>query len=230
MVNCLDHGYVRYVDHMGSDTAVVNAARVSFDKEVDEFDNDRDAGLLRFLLRNGHTSPFRHSAVQLEVYAPLMIARQWWKYHVSSAHTESQNGWNESSRRYVTEEPTFYTPSASQWRTAPDNSKQGSGPATDPSIGLPLTSRVAEHYTTCLDLYDELMDIGIAPEQARLVLPAYAMYVRWRWTTSLQGLLHFLDQRLAHDAQHEITQYAQAVHDLVQPLFPATFTAYMETT
>lgn len=225
MINVLDYGYVRYVDHMGNDTAVVNAARVSYDKEVIEV-SDSDVGLIKFLLREGHTSPFRHSAVQLEVYAPMMVARQWWKYHVSSAHLEGQNGWNESSRRYITEEPVFYVPDASGWRTKPANSKQGSGPSLNIADGLPLTSRVVRHFSNCLDLYDELLDIGIAPEQARIVLPAYSLYVRWRWTISLQGLLHFLDQRLAHDAQTEITEYAKAVHGLVEPLFPVVFEAY----
>jgi thymidylate synthase (FAD) len=91
-------GYVRLVDTLGSDLSVVNAARVSYDKESTEL-SERDQKLIRFLLKENHTSPFRHAAITFEVYAPLMVARQWWKYAVASSHIDDQNGWNESSRR-----------------------------------------------------------------------------------------------------------------------------------
>lgn len=117
----LDHGYVRLVDQMGTDLSVVNAARASFAKESPEF-GPNDEWLLRYLLRRNEMSPFRHALMTFEVYAPLMVARQWWKYVVGSDHT--MDAWNESSRRYVTEEPVYYTP---EWREAPDNRKQGSG-------------------------------------------------------------------------------------------------------
>src|SRR5690606_21252109 len=106
-IGVLDKGYVRLVDVMGSDLSVANAARVSFARESTEFD-DRDERLIRFLAREGHTSPFRHAMVTFEVKAPLMVARQWWKYVVGSDHT--MDGWNEVSRRYVDTEPEFYMP------------------------------------------------------------------------------------------------------------------------
>ena len=110
MKNVLDKGYVRLVNHLGSDLTVVNAARVSYQKESFELDKN-DEKLISFLAKNDHTSPFRHAMLQFEVYAPLMVARQWWKYIVGSSHMEgigdTMNGWNESSRRYVTEEPVF---------------------------------------------------------------------------------------------------------------------------
>ena len=109
MKNVLDKGYVRLVDVMGSDLSVVNSARVSYDKQVDEL-GDKDTGLIRFLAREGHTSPFRHASLQFEVYAPLMVARQWWKYIIGSSHQDNMAAWNESSRRYITEEPEFYDP------------------------------------------------------------------------------------------------------------------------
>lgn len=225
-IDCLDKGYVRFVDKMGDDLSSVNAARVSFDKESNEL-SDRDKGLLRFLLREGHTSPFRHAAICYEVYAPLFIARQWWKYAVSSAHVDDQNGWNESSRRYITEDPTFHIPDRNKWRKAPEDKKQGSGGFFGEGMGLNFTRKLEEYIAIGERKYQEAIEDGVAPEQARLFLPAYGMYVRWRWTTSLQGVLHFLDQRLAHDAQKEIQEYAQAVYDLTQPVFPVTFEAFL---
>lgn len=221
-INVLDKGYVRLVDTLGNDLSVVNAARVSYDKEVDEI-TKRDVKLLEFLLREKHTSPFRHAALTFEVYAPLFVARQWWKYAVSSTHVDDQNGWNESSRRYITESEEFYVPSASSWRSKPENSKQGSGQPIPASNGFYYTNKLNDTIVEGVRLYHEAMKDNIAPEVARLFLPAYAMYVRWRWTVSLQGVLTFLDQRLKHDAQVEIQDYAKAVKELSSQAFPKTF-------
>jgi thymidylate synthase (FAD) len=213
---------------MGSDLAVVNASRVSYDKESTEF-SERDARLMAFLLREGHDSPLRHAAVTFEIYAPLMVARQWWKYAVASSHIDDQNGWNESSRRYVTENEQFYIPAADQWREKPENSKQGSGGPIDSASGQEWTEELEAYIDRGLAFYDRALEVGMAPEQARLFLPAYGMYVRWRWTTSLAGVLHFLGQRLEHDAQVEIQAYARAVSDLTEPLFPVAFKEYFAT-
>jgi len=225
-INVLDKGYVRLVDSMGSDLSVVNAARVSYDKEVTELE-DRDIRLINFLIREQHTSPFRHAAVTFEVYAPMMIARQWWKYAVASSHIDDQNGWNESSRRYITGDEEFYVPSPKQWRSKPENSKQGSGPPLDSDDGHYQTEALTKTIKEGVDRYQSAMANGVAPELARLHLPAYAMYVRWRWTTSLQGLMTFLEQRLPHDAQSEIREYADAVLELSQGIYPETFKTYL---
>ncbi|QNN98276.1 ThyX-like thymidylate synthase [Streptomyces phage LilMartin] len=218
-INVLDKGYVRLVDHMGTDLSIVNAARVSYAKESAEF-GDRDERLINFLVRNKEYSPFRHVALTFEVYAPLFVARQWWKYTVASSHIDDQIGWNESSRRYVTEQPEFHLPYDEEWRTAPENKKQGSGDCVNASVGMWLTSDLANYIAKGVELYEKALEDGIAPEQARLFLPAYGMYVRWRWTTSLAAVLHFLNERLEHNAQVEIQNYAKAVRDLTVPLFP----------
>lgn len=223
-IKVLDEGYVRLVDTLGNDLSVVNAARVSYDKESYEFE-PRDEKLISFLIREGHTSPFRHAALTFEVYAPLFVARQWWKYAVSSTHVDDQNGWNESSRRYITEEEQFYVPLHDEWRSKPENSKQGSGEPVSDSLGMVYTNKLIKTIAQGTEWYHEAMDDGIAPELARLFLPAYGMYVRWRWTTSLQGIMTFLDQRLEHDAQWEIQEYAKAVRDLSHGAFPKTFKA-----
>jgi thymidylate synthase (FAD) len=220
--NVLDKGYVRLVDVLGDDISVVNAARVSYDKESSEM-SERDEKLLSFLWREGHTSPFRHAALTFEVYAPLMVARQWWKYAVAGSHIDDQNGWNESSRRYITENEEFYIPQANEWRSAPENSKQGSGAPVPDNVGLGQYVKLMNYVERGVEFYNDALNIGIAPEQARLFLPAYGMYVRWRWTTSLHGVLNFLQQRLEHDAQVEIQEYAKAVEKLSRDKFPITF-------
>lgn len=220
-IDVLDKGYVRLVDQMGTDLSVVNAARVSYDKESKEFEL-RDEKLLKYLWKAGHTSPFRHAVVSFEVYAPLMVARQWYKHAVASAHLDDQNGWNESSRRYITEDEEFYVPTAESWRSKPENSKQGSGDCLDGDIGADYTDLLTATIRDGVWRYQMAMERGVAAEQARLFLPAYAMYVRWRWTISLHGALHFLDLRKEHASQYEIQQYAIAVDKLLQTAFPGT--------
>ena len=221
----LDKGYVRLVDVLGNDLSIVNAARVSYDKESIEFE-DRDQKLLNFLMREEHTSPLRHAALTFEIYAPLMVARQWWKYAVASTHIDDQNGWNESSRRYITEQEEFYIPGSGEWRSKPANSKQGSGLPVNIEYGEALNEKLDFYVNLGVRLYNEALANGVAPELARLFLPAYGMYVRWRWTVSLQGAITFLTQRLEHDAQVEIQQYAKAVNDLVYESFPKTIDAW----
>lgn len=227
-IDVLDKGYVKYDKHMGSDLDIVNSAKVSFAKESKSFE-EREARLLAFLIRDEHTSTFRHSAVTLEIYAPLLIARQWFKYAVASSHLEDQFGHNESSRRYVTEDVEFHIPGDDEWRSAPDNKKQGSGPLVNVELGQSFTHDLIKYQQTGLNLYKDAMNEGIAPEQARLFLPAYGLYVRWRWTFSLGAGLHFLQQRLAHDAQSEIREYAVAVKDILEPLFPNAVKSTLES-
>jgi thymidylate synthase (FAD) len=226
-INVLDEGYVRLVDSLGDDTSVVNAARVSYDKEITEME-DRDVRLMAWLWDNNHTSPFRHAAITFEVYAPLFVARQWWKYAVSSTHIDDQNGWNESSRRYITENEQFYVPSHEEWRSKPANSKQGSGEPIDPEIGADYTELLIRHIASGTKAYHAAMDDGVAPELARLFLPAYGMYVRWRWTVSLQGALHFIQQRIEDDAQVEIQEYAKAVKEITAEVFPTTSEIFLD--
>lgn len=252
-VDVLDHGYVRLRQHMGDDLTIVNAARVSYDKHSDwdrietivgyepkyspygdmpivEYTYQlppKDERLLRYLLEHGHTSPLRHSVLTYEIYMPLMVARQWSKYRVGCTwlfedSDDPVETWNESSRRYVTEEPVFYTPD--EWRSAPDNSKQGSGgPVGDSYMQQAVRDTLIDDTKRSLLRYQEALDLGVCAEQARLFLPAYAMYVRAWWTVSLQGVVHFLQQRLDSHAQYEIQVFAQAVRDLTEPLFPKTF-------
>jgi thymidylate synthase (FAD) len=225
IINVLNKGYVRLVNVMGSDLTVANAARVSYDKESHEM-TDKDERLIKFLARESHTSPFRHAMLQFEIYSPLMVARQHFKYIVGSSIQEAcgdnMTAWNESSRRYITEEPTFYIPKEGEWRSAPENSKQGSGAPIEFEKAVGWTESLLSHVETSEMLYENALAQGICAEQARLFLPAYGMYVRYYWTASLQSVAHFLQQRLAHDSQVEIQEYAKAVKALVEPHFPVS--------
>lgn len=266
-IQVLDLGYVRLKEPaMGSDLTVANAARASFLKESQSL-TEADKRLIRFLLKHAHTSPFRHATAQLEIKAPLMVARQWFKYRVGHEHSPDtaellgvcvpeelqeyffdfaskslgyvpmgdDNGFqdmmyarNEASRRYVTLKPEFYIPQASEWRSAPENRKQGSGGPVDEKVGLYATTHMKNLLVESMHYYESALENGICAEQARLFLPAYSMYTVWVWTFSLQGAIHFLAQRLDGEAQHEITQYAKAVLELIKPLFPVSVEEFME--
>lgn len=221
----LDKGYVRLVDCMGSDLTIVNSARVSFAKASNELSGD-DEKLIKYLATHQHTSPFRHAMLQFEVYAPLMIARQWWKHVVGSDHT--MEAWNESSRRYVTEEPEFYVPGPGEWRAKGKTNKQGSGAPLSTDVGSSWTTSLEAYIDQGEKLYEEAMASGICAEQARLFLPAYGMYVRWYWTCSLQSAIHFIQLRQDAHAQKEIQVYADAVASYVKEAFPQSFSALMQ--
>lgn len=218
-IDVLDRGYVRLVDHMGTDLTPVNAARTSFMKESKEM-TEKDERLLKFLGEHGHSSPFRHAMLQFEVYAPLLVARQWWRYVIGSSHQDNMMAWNESSRRYVTEQVEFYVPS--EWRSSPDDKKQGSGDPVEQEKANAATNALLWYAKMGEDLYNDAMKQGICAEQARLFLPAYGLYVRWYWTASLAGVAHLLSQRLAHDAQKEFQEYAKAIHELTSEAFPVS--------
>jgi thymidylate synthase (FAD) len=228
----LDKGYVRLVNSWGTELDIANSARVSYDKESKLREDGslalRDQSLIQFLIRDKHDSTLRHCGFTFEVYAPLMVARQWYKHAVASTHVEDQLGWNESSRRYVTENEEFYLPKGNQWRSKPENSKQGSGELLSSDIGGWFTNKLFDTIESGNKLYQQAMDAGVAPEQARLFLPAYGMYVRWRWTTSLNSALRFLTLRQGRGAQSEIIDYANIIGELVKEKFPVTTKAWKE--
>lgn len=224
-----DHGYVHLKDWMGTDLSPVNDAKVSFDKESQEL-GEKERRLLIYLAEHQHTSPFRHSVLKFEVYAPLMVARQWWKHVIGSEHGEGYDrltAWNESSRRYITEEPTFLVPGVGEWRSVPENRKQGSGHNLGEDIGEKYTTALRQHVERSLQLYEQALEDQVCPEQARLFLPAYGLYVRWVWTGSLQAVAHFLQLRLDEAAQKEIRDYAEAVETLAKMKFPVALEALL---
>jgi thymidylate synthase (FAD) len=208
---------VEYIDHMGTDISVVNAARVSFAKESSATDdgtvNTADAKLIGYLAKHDHWSPFAHTSVSLRVKAPIFLARQLVKHTVGCA-------WNEVSRRYVDEEPEFYIPEV--LHTRPDNMKQGAGEVHQ------RTNTWIEYlkHTTAVALgaYQELIARGIAPEEARMVLPLNTM-TEWIWTGSLVYWARVYKLRKGGDAQGAAGEVADLIAQVVKPLFPVSWGA-----
>jgi thymidylate synthase (FAD) len=200
---------VEYMDHMGSDLTVVNAARVSFDKEHEEFDHRTDRGLIKYLAQHNHWSPFAHCSVTFRVKAPIFVARQLVKHTVGFS-------WNEVSRRYVDNEPEFYIPT--EWRARADNVKQGS---SDTEIAF-LTDPAKVLTADALDTYKFMLKAGVCPEQARMVLPQNTM-TEWIWTGTLYAWARMCQLRLDSHTQKETREVAQAVTDNMANLFPTSW-------
>ena len=215
-----------------TDLFVVNDAKVSTAKESVSWGKGEER-LIGFLGREDHTSPFRGAVMTFRIKAPLFVARQIFKYAVGTDHDESMVrrdpffSHNEESRRYVDSEPEFYVPHYDQWRNAPEKRRQGSGDGVCES-GSVLTASLWSSVSEGLNRYNEALEAGVAPELARLYLPAYAMYTSWVMTTSLQGLCHILEQRLPHDAQSETRQYAEALKTIGMSLYPHAIKAYLK--
>ena len=207
---------VDYIDHMGSDVNVVNAARVSFAKEVQGFDIEKDTKLINYLAKHNHWSPLAHTSVSIRVKAPIFMARQFVKHQIGLV-------WNEESRRYIDDEPEFYLPDA--WRAKPENAKQGSGDVLEKSVVY--KNHCKYQSIECLKTYNFMLEEGVAPEQARMVLPQNTM-TNWIWTGSLVAFARVCKLRLDSHAQKEAQELAQLINDVVAPLYPVSWTALME--
>lgn len=224
----LDKGYVGLIDFYGSDRGKVSppsAARVSFKKRASEFTDLQNDKLINYLIEHNEYSCFRHNVMTFELRMPLLVARQFYKYVVSSNWTEDQLAWNENSKRYITEPNEFYIPGSNEWRSAPDNKKQGSGGPIDEIIGSHYTEMLKKWTEEGEVLYNKAIAQGVAPEQARL-FTANGNYISVMWTASLNSIFHMLDERLDHVAQWEIQQYAQQVANFVNQSFPKCYEAW----
>ncbi len=227
-INVLDKGFVRYIDHMGNDLMVVNAARVSFNKTSDwdsepnfagvreQKLSDRDAKLIGYLAKHNHWTPFAHPQITLHIKTPIAIRAQMGKHQVGFVM-------NEVSRRYVKDLPEVYDP---RWRSAPtDGAKQGS---SDFMCG---TTFIDDYYHKSTEesmaCYEELLANGVAPEQARFVLPQ-GTYTEWWWTGSLAGYARVCKLRSDPHAQWEVREYAAAIAKTIEPLFPHSWNALMQ--
>ena len=202
----------------GNDLLVVNAARVSHGKWKKSFDDD-DAKLIHYLARNKHESPFFHPQVQFRITAPIFIARQWFRHEVGFSR-------NEVSRRYVDSEPEFYYPS--EWRSRPDESiKQGSGKGLPEEQQASIAALYGKVVGDMEAVYDSLIEQGVAPEQARMVLPQ-SMETQWIETGSLMAYARLCRLRIHHNAQVEIQNLAKEIHREMCWLFPVSWAALME--
>ena len=218
-----------YIDHMGSDLSVVNAARVSFGKtsEMDMSDpwgppklKEKDAKLIRYLAKHKHISPFGHAFASFHVKAPIFVARQLVKHKFLR--------WNEISRRYVDDEPEFYKPDV--WRGRSADKKQGS---SDEEVDVAYYDRddgyndwPTDANSVALEAYQEMIKLGVAPEQARMILPQSTM-TEWYWSGSLDAFAAMCRLRCASDTQYESRLVADQISEEVSELFPVSWDALM---
>lgn len=214
----LDDGFVCLVDAMGDDEAVVQAARVSYGEGTRRVSDDRT--LIRYLLRHQHTTPFEMVEVKLLVRVPMDCWRQWIRHRMAST--------NEYSTRYSVAIDAAQTTSPDGWRLQTAGNRQGSEGTLDEQVGADLTVEEVEFQKQARAMYQRRLALGIAREQARKDLPL-STYTEAYWKIDLHNLLHFLALRMDVHAQQEIRQYARTIgHQIVQPLFPTVWEAFVD--
>jgi len=211
----LNHGFVKLIDYMGTDSSIVQAARVSYGKGTEK--TSKDTGLIRYLMRNRHTSPFEMCEVQLHIKLPIFVARQWVRHRTASI--------NEISGRYSVLREEFYEPV--EWCEQSTSNKQGAGK----SLSSEKQFTTGTHYSLvlqrCKNSYRSFIRNNVAREQARIALPL-STYTEWYWKIDLHNLLHFLKLRQDSHAQYEIRQYANVIAGIVEQLYPITFKAFQD--
>jgi len=218
-IDVLDKGYIEVVDSLGDDLTPVNAARVSFGDRSNEF-TEKDRKLSKFLIKNKHFSPFRHQHVMMIIKAPEFVMRQWYKHVVgietTSNHPTKDHAWNEISGRYV-EYEDFYIPD--NYRAQSDDNKQASDGVVDDQEGALALWKKSQ--STAIKCYREMLDMGMAKEQARSILPL-TVYTQVWWTASFQSIMNFIELRDEPTAQVEIQEYARALKKIMLDVFPET--------
>ena len=226
----LDHGFVRVIDYMGDDAAIVQAARVSYGKGTRQ--SQDDAGLLRYLMRHRHTTPFEMCEIKLHVKLPIFVARQWIRHRTANV--------NEYSARYSILDREYYLPAPDQLATQSRSNRQGRDAVLGEEEAAAVLSMLSEDAERCHADYQEMLNedeagepidagrVGLARELARMNLTLNT-YTQWYWKIDLHNLLHFLGLRLDPHAQYEIRAYAEVMlQDIVRPWVPVTCEAFMD--
>ena len=198
-----------YIDHMGNDNSVVDAARVSFGKHSGRYTKEQNDKLIKYLAKHKHLSPFGHAFASFHVKEPIFVARQLGKHKFLR--------WNEISRRYVDDEPEFYKPDV--WRGRSADKKQGSDGVVD-------VAYYQDQWDAAKELYEDLLSQGVAPEQARMVLPQSTM-TEWYWSGSLDAFAAMCKLRCASDTQYESRIVADQISETMGSLFPVSWKALM---
>ena len=224
-VNVLDKGYIEVVDVLGDDLTPVNAARVSFGGRSKTFE-DKDRRLSKFLIKHKHFSPFRHQHVMMIIKAPEFVMRQWYKHVVgietTSDHPTKDHAWNEISGRYVAYQD-FYEPT--EFRAQSDDNKQASDGLIEEQSKANWYWKEAQN--KAVDNYNKLLEMGMAKEQARSILPL-TVYTQVWWTASFQSIMNFIELRDEKTAQVEIQEYARALKGIMLEVFPETTKIWSE--
>ncbi len=213
----LDHGFVRLDDAMATDLSVVNAARVSFARRKEEMD-DADAGLIRFLMRERHGTPFEHNAFRFHIRAPIFVVREWMRHRISS--------FNEFSMRYARATDDFYVPEPEDVRSQVGKPGAYSFEPVDDEIAETTRRELRRVYDDAYATYERLVEQGVARELARSVLPVGA-YTEFYWTVNARSLMNFVSLRAAETAQREIRRYAEACERFLEQRMPITHAAFV---
>jgi thymidylate synthase (FAD) len=216
-IQVLDHGFVRLDDAMATDLSVVNAARVSFARRKEEMD-DSDAGLIRFLMRDRHGTPFEHNSFRFHIRAPIFVAREWMRHRVGS--------FNEFSMRYARATDDFYIPEPDDVRTQVGKPGAYSFDPVSPDVAETTREELRTVYETAYAAYERLVELGVARELARCVMPVGA-YTEFYWTVNARALMNFISLRAAETAQREIRRYAEACEQFFAEYMPVTYEAFV---
>jgi thymidylate synthase (FAD) len=213
----LDHGFVRLDDAMADDLSVVNGARVSFARHKTEMD-DSDAGLIRFLMRERHGTPFEHNSFRFHIRAPIFVAREWFRHRVGS--------FNEFSMRYAKATDDFYVPEPEDVRSQVGKPGAYSFEPVEPEVASTTREEMRAIYEAAFSAYERLVELGVARELARSVLPVGA-YTEFYWTVNARALMNFLSLRNSESAQREIRRYAEACERFLEERMPVTYAAFV---
>jgi thymidylate synthase (FAD) len=213
----LDHGFVRLDEAMADDLSVVNGARVSFAKHKTEMD-DSDAGLIRFLMRERHGTPFEHNAFRFHIRAPIFVAREWFRHRVGS--------FNEFSMRYAKATEDFYVPEPEDVRTQVGKPGAYSFEPVSDEVAETTREELRQVYEAAYAAYEKLVELGVARELARAALPVGA-YTEFYWTVNARALMNFLSLRNAETAQREIRLYAEACERFLAERMPVTYESFV---
>src|SRR3954470_4404208 len=212
----LDHGFVRVIDYMGDDAAVVQAARVSYGKGTKKVSEDK--GLIHYLMRHRHSTPFEMCEIKFHVKLPIFVARQWIRHRTANV--------NEYSARYSVVQDRFYRPSADNVRKQSATNRQGGTEIADDMTAkefLTWLEKVEANYSE----YEKFIEKGVSRELARIALPV-SVYTEWYWKIDLHNLMHFLSLRMDPHAQQEIRDFAGAMFALIQPIVPIAAEAFLD--
>ena len=216
-VPVLDHGFVRLDDAMADDLSVVNGARVSFARHKAEMD-DSDAGLIRFLMRERHGTPFEHNSFRFHIRAPIFVAREWFRHRVGS--------FNEFSMRYAKATDDFYVPEPDDVRSQVGKPGAYSFEPVEAAVAETTREEMRAVYEAAFTAYERLVELGVARELARSVLPVGA-YTEFYWTVNARALMNFLSLRNSETAQREIRRYAEACETFLAEKMPVTYAAFV---
>jgi thymidylate synthase (FAD) len=213
----LDHGFVRLDGVMADDLSVVNGARVSFARRKEELD-ESDEGLIRFLMRERHGTPFEHNAFRFHVRCPIFVAREWFRHRVGS--------FNEFSMRYARASDEFYVPEPEDVRTQIGKPGAYSFEPVPDELAERTREKLREVYDAAYRTYEELVEAGVAREVARAALPVGA-YTEFYWTVNARSLMNFISLRNSETAQREIRRYAEACERFLEEQMPVTYAAFV---